>query len=80
LGQAFTSLGLATSQEPIQPNEPAQRKVERALYELACSINKLRNKEGTGHGRPFISSVTKGEAKMAIESIGIISEYLLSRL
>lgn len=80
LGQAFTSLGLATSQEPIQPNEPVQKKVERALYELACSINKLRNKEGTGHGRPFLSTVTECEAKVAIESIGLISEYLLSKL
>lgn len=80
LGQAFTSLGLATSQEPVQPNESAQKRVERALYELACSINKLRNKEGTGHGRPFLSTVSEGEAKMAIESMGLISEYLLSKL
>lgn len=80
LGQAFTALGLATPQEPQQSNEPAQKRVERALYELACSINKLRNKEGTGHGRPFPSTVSEGEAKMAIESMGLISEYLLSKL
>jgi len=80
LGQAFTALGLATPQQPVQPGEPAQRRIERALYDLACSINKLRNKEGTGHGRPFISTVTPEEAKTAIESIGLISEYLLSKL
>ena len=80
LGQAFTSLGLATPQEKEQPKEPAQKRVERALYELACSINKLRNKEGTGHGRPFLSTVSESEAKTAIESIGLISEYLLSKL
>lgn len=80
LGQAFTALGLATPQEAQQPNEAAQKRVERALYELACSINKLRNKEGTGHGRPFLTTVSDSEAKMAIESIGLISEYLLSKL
>lgn len=80
LGQAFTALDLATPREPQQPNEAAQKRVERALYELACSINKLRNKEGTGHGRPFLSTVSESEAKMAIESMGLISEYLLSKL
>ncbi|MDR1700472.1 MAG: abortive infection family protein [Lachnoclostridium sp.] len=80
LGQAFTSLGLATAHEPIKPNEPASKRMERALYELACSINKLRNKEGTGHGRPFISTVSDDEAKTAVAAIGLISEYLLSKL
>lgn len=80
LGQAFTCLDLATPHNPPQPNEPAQKGVERALYVLACSINKLRNKEGTGHGRPFLPTVTDSEAKVAIEAMGLISEYLLSKL
>lgn len=80
LGQAFIALGLATSSDPVKNNEPAKYKLERALYELGCSINKLRNKEGTGHGRPFSSSVTEHEARVAIESIGVISEFLLAAL
>lgn len=80
LGQAFTALGLATSNTKQVPRESAQKKVERALFELACAINKLRNKEGTGHGRPFLPSVTSDEAIVAIESIGIISEFMLSKL
>lgn len=80
LGQAFTALGLATTNEKQQINEPAQKRVERALYEFACSINKLRNKEGTGHGRPFLTNVTDEEAKVAIEGIGLISEFLLSKM
>lgn len=79
LGQAFTALGLSTVDNP-QPHEPAQKRVERAVYEFACSINKLRNKEGTGHGRPFMSNVTDDEAKLAIEGIGVVSKYLLSKL
>jgi hypothetical protein len=80
LGQAFTCLDLATPQTQQQPNEKAQARMERALFELACSINKLRNKEGTGHGRPFLSTISESEARVAIESIGLIAEYLLSKL
>jgi Abortive infection C-terminus len=77
LGQVFVALGLATPQDPVIPGEPPQRRIERALYELACGINQLRNKAGTGHGRPWAPAVTAAEARMAIEHMGIISEWLL---
>ena len=48
------------------------------MYELACAINHLRNKEGTGHGRPWLPSVTEMESRMAIESMGVIAERLLN--
>ncbi|MFD1852143.1 abortive infection family protein [Oceanobacillus bengalensis] len=82
LGQAFMMVGAATPHDKIDNNlsEPAIKRFERALYELACSINKLRNKEGTGHGRPFLSNLTKEEALSAIESIGLVAEYLLNKL
>jgi hypothetical protein len=78
LGQAFVALDFATPQDPVTPNEKPQRQLERAMYETACSINRLRNKEGTGHGRPWLSSVTESEAKVAIELIGAIAERMLS--
>lgn len=77
LGQVFLKLGLATPQEPIAPGESPYRRVERAMYELACSVNQLRNKQGTGHGRPWLPTVSTAEARTAIESMGIIGEYLL---
>ena len=80
LGQAFTRLNLATPYDPQESNEPAQRRFERALYELACSVNNLRNKEGTGHGRPFITNITAEESIAAVESIGLVSEYLLNKI
>jgi hypothetical protein len=80
MGHAFAELGLATSSTKIQPNEPAQYRVERALLELACSINSLRNKQGTGHGRPNPTTIKVEEGRLSIESIGIISEFLLSKL
>ena len=80
LGQAFTVLGLSTPHTPVQPGEPPQRRVERALYEAGCAVNALRNKSGTGHGRPFIPNLSDEEARAAIQLIGIISGLLLRTL
>jgi len=80
LGQAFIALGLATPAELPATGEPPQRRVERALFDLACAVNQLRNKEGTGHGRPWLATVSGPEAKCAIEAMGLVSELLLSRL
>jgi hypothetical protein len=77
LGQVFVALGLATPQDPVIPGEPPRRRIERALYELACAINQLRNKAGTGHGRPWFPTVTDAEARMATEHMGVIAERLL---
>jgi Abortive infection C-terminus len=78
LGQVFLELGLATPASPASPGEPAKKNVERAMYELACAINRLRNSQGTGHGRPWLPTVTQAEAQMALECMGVITERLLS--
>jgi hypothetical protein len=80
LGQTFISLGLATSHPDIDATKKTKQRFEISLYELACSINTLRNKEGTGHGRPFLPTITKSEAKVAIESMGVIAEFLMNKL
>lgn len=77
LGQAYVALGLCSDKS--QASTP-QELMDAALYELACAINNLRNRQGTGHGRPFDPSVTNSQAKIAIESMGVISERLLSVL
>lgn len=79
LGQAFVALELATLPETKQPGEPVQRRLERALYEAGCAVNQLRNKEGTGHGRPWLPSISDFEARTAIELMGVISEYILAQ-
>jgi hypothetical protein len=79
LGQAFAALGLATPQDRREQGEPAWRDVERRLFEAGCAINRLRNKEGTGHGRPFPSNVSQTEAQTAIQTIGAIAGLLLER-
>jgi len=78
LGQVFVALGLATPSDPVMHGESPNRRIERAMYELACGINQLRNKQGTGHGRPWLPTVTEGEARMAVETMGIIAERLLA--
>jgi hypothetical protein len=78
LGQAFTALGLSTPQATRQVGEPAQRRLERALYETGCAVNALRNKEGTGHGRPWLPAVSDAEAHASIQLIGIVSSFLLT--
>jgi hypothetical protein len=52
LGQAFTALGLATPQNPPTAGEPAQRRLQRAMYEAGCAMNTLRNRQGPDTGVP----------------------------
>jgi hypothetical protein len=80
LGQAFTALGMSTPAVNQAPKEHPRKKLEREMYELACAINGLRNKQGTGHGRPWLPDVTSSEARVAVEFIGVISERMLSKL
>jgi hypothetical protein len=80
LGQAFTALGFATPSDTILEGEAAQRRVERSAYGLGCALNALRNKEGTGHGHPWVSSVTPSQAQFSIESMGNIASLMLDAL
>ena len=78
LAQAFMALGMAI------PNDgggetPLQR-LDRAYYEAGCAINTLRNKEGTGHGRPWKTSLAEADARTAVETMGIIAERMLNKL
>jgi hypothetical protein len=80
LGQAFVALGLKTSQDKAQADEPAQHGMQRALFDAACAVNRFRNKEGTGHGRPWLPTVTSEEAQAAAQTMGIVSGLLLNAL
>lgn len=80
LGQAFVACGLATSEDQVLPGEPPHRQIERGLYQAACGVNRLRNKQGTGHGRPWLPTVTGDEARTAIQIMGIVAERLLREL
>ncbi|EKN4748084.1 abortive infection family protein [Yersinia enterocolitica] len=80
LGQAFIALDLATPADEYKASETPQKSMERGLYHSAIGINRLRNKQGSGHGRPWLPSITGSEAKAAIEMAGIIAGYMLDKL
>lgn len=80
LGMAFMALGMAVPELPAQPGESPVRALERALFQSACAVNRLRNKEGTGHGRPVPTNLSKHEAKASIEVVGTVSAYMLAML
>jgi len=70
LGQAFTAVGLVTSAHAKAPGEPPEAGLQRALFAAACAVNTLRNKEGTGHGRPFLPTLTVERARIAVPDDG----------
>lgn len=80
LGMAFMALGMAVPELPAQPGEGPIRGLERALFQSACAVNRLRNKEGTGHGRPAPNNLSAHEAKASIEVVGTVSAYMLAML
>ncbi len=78
LAQAFIALDMAIPKD-AKGNSPIER-LERSLYEAGCAINTLRNKEGTGHGRPWVTSLSDKDARAAIQVMGIIAERMLNKL
>ena len=80
LGQAFIQLDMKTPQHKKVPSEPVMADYERSLYDMAIALNRIRNKEGTGHGRLFLPSVGDAAARNAIQCMGVISGYMLDRL
>lgn len=54
--------------------------MERSFYETGCVINQLRNKQATGHGHPFLSTITPEEGRAAIRAMGTIADYMLAKL
>lgn len=77
LGQAFTEIGFATMAGSTSSTQTAQQRIQTAMFDAACAINSLRNKQGTGHGRPWLPTLTDAEARTAIQLMGTIAEAML---
>ena len=54
--------------------------MEVSIYRLGCAVNRLRNKAGSGHGRPFIPELTEQEVRAATEAAGLVAGRLLDEL
>ena len=78
---AFYALGLqpAPLLLPQLASDPHVA-VEQCMYLLANAVNRLRNKEGTGHGRATPADLTEREARLSIQAMGLISQFMLDKL
>ena len=76
LWQAFERLGLAcpdVQRIEISGVGPWEG-VEQALFILACAVNRYRNAEGVGHGRPDPSLATTAQSRIAAEAAALVAE------
>lgn len=80
LGMAFVALGMAVPETPARQGESPILALERAMFTSACAVNRVRNKEGTGHGRPQPTRLAAHEAQSCIQIVGTVAAYMLSRL
>jgi len=77
LGMAYVAMGLLTPHHPVQSGEAPQCKAERAMFSLALGVNAMRNKLGTGHGRPWLPNITDTQGRAAVQFMGTIAEWML---
>ncbi len=77
LGQAFVAVGMDTTQTSPAAGEPPAARLQRSLYETGCAVNALRNRHGTGHGRPWLPTVSDDYARTAIQLMGIVAGALI---
>lgn len=54
--------------------------MKRLIVDMACAVNFLRNKKGTGHGRPQLAELTLQQAKFTVQVSGVITEFMLDLL
>jgi hypothetical protein len=78
---AYTAVGLSPPPgellqgKGLDPDPVSQ--MQQAVFLLAVAVNRLRNAQGTGHGRPYPPSITARQAELATQGIALASELLL---
>ena len=79
---AFDRLGLAVPASEVVGRLDADpnRAIQQCLWLLGIAVNRLRNAEGSGHGRPFPATVSPAEGRRAVQSMGLVSQLLLDSL
>lgn len=82
LFQAFDRLGLAAPPPAAMQalDKDARASTQQSLWLLAVAVNRFRNEEGIGHGRPLPASVTEEEARLSIQAMALVSQLLLDAL
>jgi hypothetical protein len=82
LYQTFDRLQLAVPTQAAMDSldKDARAAMQQALWLLAFAVNRFRNEEGVGHGRPLPASVTEEEARQSIQAMALVSQLLLDTL
>ncbi|MDV5047604.1 abortive infection family protein [Vibrio diabolicus] len=81
MGQAYSALQMSIPESnatPVSDNPVAE--YEKAMFNMALAINRVRNKEGTGHGRISVTKLSDTESENIVQMVGVIADFLLHRL
>lgn len=62
------------------PGAEAIRAIHQSTWSLADQVNKLRNLQGTGHGRTLPSGVSEDLAMLVVREAATVADYMLARL
>jgi len=82
LYQAYDLLGLTLPPSDLMERleKDPRAAVQQSLYLAVCAVNRLRNAEGTGHGRPQPPKANERDARLSSQISGLVSELLLDLL
>jgi hypothetical protein len=80
--QAFERLELSPAPPSVSDQlDPDPRSaVQQAVYLLALAVNRLRNQQGTGHGRPIPTDLREDDSRIACHATALACEVLLTAL
>jgi len=66
--------------DPNLPGADAIRAIHQSTWNIADQVNKLRNLQGTGHGRTLPTGVSEDLAMLVVREAATVAEYMLTRL
>jgi hypothetical protein len=78
--QAFERLGLTPAPPSVseQLDMNARYAVQQAVYLLALAVSRLRNEQGTGHGRPVPTDLMEDDSKIVCHATALVCEVILA--
>lgn len=82
LYSAFLSVGMAVPEQQVVDTlaRDPRAALQQAVWLLAYAVNRFRNSEGEGHGRPDLGSATDMEAELVGAAAALVTQVLLDGL
>ncbi|MBD3781620.1 MAG: abortive infection family protein [Micrococcales bacterium] len=66
--------------DPNLPGAEAIRAIHQSTWNIADQVNRLRNLQGTGHGRTLPTGVSEDLAMLVVREAATVADYMLARL